>query len=606
MPDNMPDKPDIPRKPRAAPTISTGVSVHAARVMVLLEEAANSDLLCSVLRDAGFRNAFTASGVVMARQMLLSDRPDLLLLDSTLPGESGASFLSWMRVDKALQEVPVLMLADWSDPADRLNALELGVADYLAKPVDARELALRMRNLLGFTLRRPGANDSDTLTGLTNRQRFNTILDWAITYAKRVNITGAVLQIGVDRFQQVNDALGTRVGDQLLQAVAKRLGDCVRETDLVSGAGETDEDSAASEFNVELSRIGGDEFSILLPVIKRGEQAATVAGRIRNAMVAPFRVGGHDLQVTCCIGIAVFPDDGSMRDILLGNAGVAMAHGKAQGRDRHEFYSKEMGRRSVLRLSLEADLRLALERNEFMLTYQAKVAVQAGHVAGAEALLRWRHPERGMVSPVEFIPVAEETDLIGPLGEWVLRDACRQINEWVRAGITPPLISVNVSARQMQKKGFEQIVRRALDDTHVSGAGIVLELTESALMQDPDGTVKLLNKLRSETGVGISIDDFGTGYSSLAYLRRFPLDELKIDRSFIAEFNEDSIAIAAAIIALAHSLRLRVVAEGVEHIQQLEFLKRNNCDEYQGFYFSKPIPAQAFASLLRSSVKVSA
>jgi EAL domain-containing protein (putative c-di-GMP-specific phosphodiesterase class I) len=250
-------------------------------------------------------------------------------------------------------------------------------------------------------------------------------------------------------------------------------------------------------------------------------------------------------------------------------------------------------------LALEGDLRQALENNEFSLVYQAKVGVKAGRLAGAETLLRWQHSDHGMISPVEFIPIAEEIDLIAPLGEWVLRSACRQIRAWHTAGISVPRISVNVSARQMHEPGFEKSIRRILEESRIDGTSIVLELTESALMKDPDRAVSILKSLR-ETGVGISIDDFGTGYSSLAYLRRFPLDELKIDRSFLMESTEDSAAITSAIIALGHSLRLKVVAEGVEHEHQLDFLRSRDCDEYQGFLFSKPIPAEAFEVLMRS------
>jgi EAL domain-containing protein (putative c-di-GMP-specific phosphodiesterase class I) len=310
-------------------------------------------------------------------------------------------------------------------------------------------------------------------------------------------------------------------------------------------------------------------------------------------------VAGHELLITCSIGIAVFPADGLTRDLIIANAGAAMAHAKLQGRDRHAFYGKEMNNRSLARLALERDLRLALERNEFSLVYQPKVAVSSGRLSGAETLLRWHHPERGMVSPLEFIPIAEEIDLINPLGEWVLRNACRQIHTWQSAGLVVPRISINVSARQMHDPGFDRSVHRLLAECHIKGENIMLELTESALMQDADKVVPILKSLR-ETGAGISIDDFGTGYSSLAYLRRFPLDELKIDRSFLMESNEDSEAIAAAIIALGHSLRLNVVAEGVEHERQLAFLRSRNCDEYQGYFFSKPISPEAYEMMLRS------
>jgi diguanylate cyclase (GGDEF)-like protein len=578
----------------AAPAAQTAFT---SGIMVLLDDAANAELLSACLREMGYRNVLTAETPAAARQQLLNDLPNLLLLDADFPADGGLELLAWMRNDKVLKDTMVIVLADAGDSDLKLRALELGAADFLAKPVDAQELGLRMRNMLARTGRRnDGRVDEDALTGLANRHRFNTVLEWAMTYAKRMNVVGAVLQIGVDRFAQVNEALGPGVGDRLLQAVARRLTECVRDMDVVSGATDSD---AGGDHGVSLSRIGGDEFSVLLPVIQRAEQAAIVAMRIRGAMAAPFQIAGHELIITCCIGIAVFPADGTTRDEILGHAGVAMKHAKQQGRDRHEFYGEEMNKRSLQRLALERDLRQALERKEFSLVYQAKVGVKSGRLSGAEALLRWRHAERGWVSPMDFIPIAEEIDLITSIGEWVFRDACRQIVTWKAAGLNVPRISVNVSAKQMHHADFEKSIRQALLDAHLDGRNIVLEMTESALMKDPDRAVAILKSLR-ETGLGVSIDDFGTGYSSLAYLRRFPLDELKIDRSFLMEANADSVAIVTAIIALGHSLRLSVVAEGVEHERQLEFLRSRNCDEYQGYFFSKPIAPEAFEVVMRT------
>ena len=579
-----------------APGLHSVPQVTNAGIMLLLNDAANATLLSASLAQTGYRNVVTAQTPAAARQQLLNDRPALLLLDADFPEQGGIDLLGWMRNEKSLKETLVIVLSDSGNTDLKLRALELGAADFLAKPVDARELALRMDNMLMRTARLVGAASEDALTGLFNRQRFNAVLEWALIYSKRMNIVGAVLQIGVDRFGQVNEALGPRTGDLLLQAVARRLMDCVREMDVVSAASDV---ASSGDLGVSVSRIGGDEFSVLLPVIQRAEQAVAVAMRIRAALAVPFRFAERELIVTCCIGIAVFPDDGASRDEIIGRAGVAMRHAKQQGRDRYQFYGEEMNKRSLHRLALEHDLRQALDRKEFSLVYQAKVGVKTGRLSGAEALLRWRHAERGWVSPMEFIPIAEEIDLIAPLGEWVFRDACRQIVAWKSAGMSVPRISVNVSARQMHRAGFEKGIRQALLDTGIDGKGIVLELTESALMSDPDSAVAILKSLR-ETGLGVSIDDFGTGYSSLAYLRRFPLDELKIDRSFLMEANADSVAIVSAIIALGHSLRLSVVAEGVEHERQLEFLRSRNCDEYQGYYFSKPLPTEGFEVVMRT------
>ena len=585
--------------PSASGPITAVPAALGANVMVLLDDEVNAGLLRDSLQGMGYRNVNATEDPALARQSILRDRPDLLLVDATLPTESGIDMLAWIKSDSALKDTPVIVLSSSMSITQKLSALELGASDYLFKPVDARELALRMRNALAVSLRSAGERQADALTGLDNRQRFSTVLDWAITYSRRMGVVGAVLQIGVDRFAQVNEALGQAAGDRLLQEFARRLMECVRETDMVSGL-----EGAANkaERGLSLSRIGGDEFTVLLPVVQRAEETALVAMRIRASMTRPFNISGNDLIVTCCIGIAVFPNDGTTRDVILGNAGIAMSHAKQQGRDRHEFYGREMNNRSLARLALERDLRMGIERNEFSLVYQPKVGVKAGRLMGAESLLRWHHPERGLISPVEFIPVAEEMDLISPLGDWVLRTACHQISQWHSQGIAAPRISVNVSARQLQEPGFEKKVIRTLEEMQIKRDSIVLELTESALMKDPDHTVFILKALR-EAGIGISIDDFGTGYSSRAYLRRFPLDELKIDRSFLMESTEDSAAIATAIIALGHSLRLKVVAEGVEHEHQLEFLRARNCDEYQGFLYSKPVPAKAFEMLMRSGAQ---
>jgi diguanylate cyclase len=576
-------------------------NAQGARIAVLLDSAASAQILVQGLAGMGYGNAFAVDAGGGMHQALLNQRPDLVLMDTALDGQHGVDMLMWMRAEKSLSETPVILLSEAAAGAERLRALELRVNDYLVKPVDLRELSLRMRNLLALTARRPGADDEDRLTGLGNRQRFNALLEWALTYSRRTQSVGAVLQIGIDRFAAVNEALGHAVGDQLLREVAGRLARSVRDTDLVAG---TDQAYGSGEFGVAVSRVGGDEFSVLLPVIQRAEQAATVATRIRAAMAAPCRIGGHELIATCCIGIAVFPADGTVRDVVLGNATTAMAHAKQRGRDRHEYYGKEMNSRSLERLALERDLRVALANNAFTLAYQPKVNVQSGMLCGAEALLRWDHPERGMISPAEFIPVAEDIDMIGALGDWVLREACRQIGAWQSLGMAAPCISVNISARQMQDEQFEANVMRVLDETRIGGGGIMLEITESALMKDPPRAAAAMGSLR-ERGVGISIDDFGTGYSSLAYLRRFPLDELKIDKSFLTELTADGKAIVSAIITLGHSLRLKVVAEGVEHQRELDFLRTHGCDEYQGYLFRKPLAPDEFESLMALRTPIS-
>jgi EAL domain-containing protein (putative c-di-GMP-specific phosphodiesterase class I) len=338
---------------------------------------------------------------------------------------------------------------------------------------------------------------------------------------------------------------------------------------------------------------------VLLSKIERVDHVTSVARRILAALAKPFKVKGEELFVTSSIGIAVFPDDGDDTDTLLKHVGIALFHAKERGRNTYQYYSEHMNARSRERLNLENQLRKALDRDQLVLYYQPKVDVMTNQLNGAEALLRWEHPELGMIMPDVFIPIAEETGLIVPIGEWVTYTACKQCETWQAAGFGSLRISVNVSSRQFQQPGLLQGVRGALENSGLQGQYLVLELTESMIMGNPSENTKALHELK-ELGLGLSIDDFGTGYSSLSYLKSFPLDELKVDRSFVMDIPAalDDAAIVTAIIAMAHSLSLTVVAEGVETKSQLSFLEERGCDEYQGYLFSKPVPANEFVSLL--------
>jgi diguanylate cyclase (GGDEF)-like protein len=581
-----------------APNLPAGVSPRDRRedgkklldavVMMVDDEPLNIEVTQIHLEEAGYTRFVSTSDPLEALDLIGERRPDVLLLDLMMPGLSGLEILARMEETNVLKDVPVIVLTSSRDAATKLKALELGATDFLAKPVDPSELLLRLRNTLAAKAYRDRLANYDLLTGLPNRHTFVDRLDWALRHATRYGENGAVLQVGLDEFKRVNEALGPAFGDAMLQGVAERLEQCLRSTDTV---GRIEDDRPRPS----LSRLSGDEFTLLLPVLHKSDDAAHVAQRVLAAIAAPFDLGDHEVSITCSVGIAVFPGDGGETDAIIKNAGAAMQHAKERGKNTSAYYSSELNARALQKLSLTAQLRKALERDELVLHYQPKVDVKTGDVVGAEVLVRWQHPERGMVPPGEFIPLAEENGLIVPLGEWVLRAACRQAIAWQAAGYRVPRVSVNVSSQQFRHGDLTQVVRRILDETALDSRHVCLELTEGVIMENAEANIRTLLDLKT-MGLKLSIDDFGTGYSSLSYLSRFPLDELKIDRSFIMQIKSanDRAAIVTAIIAMAHSLGLSVVAEGIETEPQLDFLKLQGCDEFQGYFKSKPVPAADF------------
>ncbi|WP_323002537.1 putative bifunctional diguanylate cyclase/phosphodiesterase [Denitromonas sp.] len=421
----------------------------------------------------------------------------------------------------------------------------------------------------------------DPLTDLPNRSLLGIRLESALEAAGRFDQSLAVLFLDLDRFKNVNDSLGHQAGDALLKAVSGRFQHCVREQDTVA-------------------RMGGDEFIVVLPELESRRQAAEVAERIIEALGAPFDIKGHRLTVTPSIGIAIYPDDGSTADTLIQHADAAMYHAKDAGRNNFQFYESRLSTLVSARLTLENRLRRALERNEFELYYQPQVDIASGSFIGVEAMLRWRDPDEGLVDPAEFIPIAEDSGLIVPIGAWVLRTACAQAQAWRRNHLIDVPIAVNLSARQFDESGLLDSVADILQDTGLPANRLELELTESLIMRNPELTAEVLDAAKA-LGVMIGVDDFGTGYSSLAYLKRFPIDRLKIDRSFIADIESepDDAAIAETIIAMAHTLRIQVLAEGVETAGQLRMLRGWACDAYQGYLCSHPLPAADMDALLR-------
>jgi diguanylate cyclase (GGDEF)-like protein len=444
-------------------------------------------------------------------------------------------------------------------------------------------LDVSKRRELEETIRRQSYYDA--LTDLPNRALFKDRLARALTQARRSKQMFAVIFLDLDQFKVVNDTASRAQGDLLLKIVAEQLKSLIREGDF-------------------LARVGGDEFTALLE-IARIEDAVAVAERILRGFQEPRALAGHEFRVTASIGITVYPRDGHNAETLLRNADIAMHQAKEEGKNTYTIYTPAMNTQIAERVALERDLRRALEREEFVVHYQPQVEIEGGQIVGMEALVRWRHPERGLLPPMEFIPVAEETGLIVPIGEWVLRVTCIENRAWQEAGLPQLRAAVNLSARQFQRRDIVETVARVLEETGLGPQWLQLEITEGTAIEDVDFAIKTLRELK-EMGIQIAIDNFGTGHSALSYLRLFPIDVVKIDRSFVRDLtlDPDDAAIATSIIAMAHSLKLEVIAEGVETEEQLAFLQRERCDQMQGYLFSKPVPSEEFETMLRQAKRL--
>jgi len=453
-----------------------------------------------------------------------------------------------------------------------LNSKELNLANKLLKKQN-KEIAVLAKK--------------DVVTGLPNRYAYNEKVKEALNRARRHNRKFAVLFIDLDRFKIINDNLGHHIGDLLLRSVAKRLLSCTREVDFIS-------------------RVGGDEFTILSDEIQHVDEAVEIAKRILLGLSHPFKVNGYELTTTASIGISIFPSDGDNIITLGKNADIAMYRAKEAGRNNFQLYHHTINYKTLEDMTFESDLRMALKHNEFVLYYQPEIDLVSGEIIGLEALLRWQHPRKGLVLPMEFIPLAEETGLILPIGEWVLQTACLQNRLWQKEGLDQVRVAVNISGRQLQNPDFETTIDKALKKSGLEPKYLDLELTESIMMQKTEITEKVLQKLKTK-GIRLSIDDFGIGYSSLSKLKRFTINTLKIDRSFVSDVTKsvDAKSIIAAIIAMAHSLKLDVLAEGVETQAQLDCLIKKGCDMAQGFFISRPIPAEKVKALFKNKLPLS-
>lgn len=568
-------------------------------ILIIDDEEQIRSLLIDLLNDV--YQCSEAGSAEEALSALSKKTFDLVISDIDMGGMSGLELVP--RVHSLAPDTVVVMISGNHDIEFAIKALRVGAFDYISKPIDIRhveasvERALNHHSLLiekrrykeqleNLLQERTAQVDwleyYDTVTQLPNRALFEDRLAQAVAIARAKNQSLGVLFISLDQFKKVNDSLGHGPGDSLLKEFAERLKSCISKSDTVA-------------------RFGSDEFALLRSPISGTKDVIETIGSLSQVLKFPFDLPGHELFASASVGVSLFPLDGDDSHTLLKNAGAALYKAKKSGGANYQFYTADMHELATSRLALETNLRRAITNKEFLVHYQPRVAVDSLAITGVEALVRWQHPQLGLVPPAEFIPLAEDTGLIVPIGEWVLRTACLQGRRWRDEGFAPIQVAVNICGRQFHDQDLSETVIRILDETGFPPANLELELTESSVMQNADFASGVLTRLKS-MGIKISIDDFGTGFSSLVSLKRLPIDTLKIDRTFVRDATSDSddAALVMAIITLAHNLRLKVIAEGVETEDQLKFLQLLRCDEIQGFLFSKPLPAEALASLFDS------
>jgi diguanylate cyclase (GGDEF)-like protein len=567
-----------------------------ARILIIDDEADIRNLLSGLL--SGSYQCTATGSAEEALSLLHLEKFDLLISDINMGGMSGLEMLP--QAGAIAPDTVMVVVSGQQTIESAIEALRVGAFDYIKKPFDFQHVESAVRRALDYhsLLEAKRQHEShleelvqqrtdelnhlayyDALTDLPNRVLFEDRLTQALAQAQRDRQTLGMMFLSLDRFKEVSDTLGYAEGYRLLQQIAARLTGCVHE-------GET------------VARFEGDEFALLA---RTGgtEYLVEIIYRINEAMKLPFTLDDHELFITLSIGISLYPDDGEDAPTLLKNAGAALHRAKEQGGNNYQFYTAGINAKALKRLTLESHLRRALERSEFEVYYQALIDINTKQVIGMEALVRWQHPELGLLPPAEFVPLAEDTGLLVPISEWVLRIACAQCSTWHEDGLGPLSVAVNLSAHQFQQQSLPEAVAGILRETGLSSRHLELELTESSIMKNTESAVKTLGELK-EMGVSIAIDDFGTGYSSLGYLKRLPIDKLKIDQAFVRDVTTDpnDAALVMAIIALAHNLRLKVLAEGVETEEQLRFLHLLRCDEWQGYLYSAPLPAEAFKQLL--------
>ena len=573
---------------------------HKPKLLIIDDEEQIRHLLIDLLGTT--YDCCDAGSAEEALAALSEQAFDLVISDIDMGRMSGLELVP--KVHSIAPDTVVMMISGNQDIEFAIKAMRVGAFDYITKPIDLRHVEASVERALNHSQllkekrlykeqleellqQRTAQVDRlayyDTVTQLPNRALFEDRLTQAVSIAKATGQSLGVLFISLDQFKKVNDSLGHGPGDGLLREFAERLKSCMGKSDTVA-------------------RFGSDEFAVLKTQISGTTDVIETIGSLSQVLKFSFDLPGHELYATASVGVSMFPHDGEDCQTLLKNAGAALYKAKKSGGANYQFFTADMHELATRRLALETNLRRAIQNEEFLLHYQPRVSVDSLAITGVEALVRWQHPQLGLVSPAEFIPLAEDTGLIVPIGEWVLRKACEQSRRWQQEGFAPIQMAVNISARQFHDQDLSQTVIEILNESGLAPNHLEMELTESSLMQNAEFAASVLTRWKN-LGIKISIDDFGTGFSSLASLKRLPIDALKIDRSFVSDANtdRDDAAIVMAIITLAHHLRLNVVAEGVETEEQLRFLQLLRCDEIQGYFFSKPLPADALVSLFDSA-----
>ncbi len=566
--------------------------------ILVCDDDSNVRMLTRQCLEAESMQVIEAASGEETIEQFIEERPDLLFLDVEMPGMDGLEVCRRIRELPQGAAIPIMIVTGSDDRESIDKGFSAGATSYKTKPVNwsllGRDVQYMLRASNAFNALKRQEDRLrylayfDPLTSLPNRRSFNEQLKRIIKRSQRQKMHAALLFIDLGNFKRINDSIGHGRGDKLLVEIARRLTLELREDDAISYMAASAED-AEHDGSTEIARLGGDEFTVVLSDIQSSVDIETVAKRILNRLSQPIALQSHNPVVTPSIGIALYPDDGSDPDTLVRNADTAMYAAKAEGRACYRFYNEKMNARAVEHLKLEEELREAIATNQLELRYQPQVDVNSGRVVSMEALVRWKHPERGMVSPGDFIPVAESTGLIVEVGDWILAEAARHCAFWDKKGLGDFRVSINLSPLQFNQTDLADNVAAFLKDSGLAPERLELELTESAIMTDAETNIAKLKELKT-LGLALAVDDFGTGYSSLNYLKRFPIDTLKIDQSFVADLAApDGEAIVDAILALSKTLQLQVVAEGVETQEQANYLAERSCDLLQGYYFSRPI-----------------
>jgi predicted signal transduction protein with EAL and GGDEF domain len=585
-------------------------SHHKAKILVC-DDDFNVRLLTRQCLEAENMVVVEAADGPEAIDVFMRERPDLVFLDVEMPGMTGLEVCKRLRKMPQGESIPIMIVTGSDDRQSIDQGFEAGATQYKTKPVNwsllSRDVQYMLRASNAFnSLKRQEDRLRylayyDPLTSLPNRRSFNEQLNRILKRCRRHKTNAALLFIDLDHFKRINDSIGHGRGDRLLVEIAKRLTVELREDDAINYYSDNSAEDDSNNSNTEIARLGGDEFTVVLSNIPNAGQVERVAQRILAALSEPIALQSHNPVVTPSVGIALFPQDGEDPDTLVRNADTAMYAAKAQGRACFRFYDEEMNAKAVEQLKMEEELRDAMQNDELELRYQPQVDTTTGDVVSMEALVRWKHSTRGMVSPLDFIPVAERTGQIIELGEWVMKEVARHCNYWDSMGLPPFRVCVNISPLQFNQSDLPRSIGEFLRESGMQASRLELELTESAIMTDAQANIEKLQQLKA-LGLELAVDDFGTGYSSLSYLKRFPIDTLKIDQSFVADLGTtDGAAIVDAIIALSKTLNLRVIAEGIEEKEQLDYLVARGADLLQGYFFARPIYPEDVPDMLRQN-----